>query len=155
MQKWPGEIIVCTRAVLNAASLVNSSAFPTLSVLDFCSNVQTEGKRGPKLVVKQPAIGNAFIVCFVIRTPGMAQLAIAGKGSIRHTSEVEMQEGEWIWIGVFTQRSEWYTSKSYKAYFSMGNGMVEKGLVAIGEEDKSYGCFAQLTGADGNMNLLV
>ncbi|GLJ27317.1 hypothetical protein SUGI_0536120 [Cryptomeria japonica] len=40
VQILPGEIIVCAPAVRNAASLVNSLAFPTLSLIDSCSNVK-------------------------------------------------------------------------------------------------------------------
>ncbi|GLJ53869.1 hypothetical protein SUGI_1150300 [Cryptomeria japonica] len=37
-QKWPGEIIICTKAVPDAESLLKSSAFPNLSVLHSFAN---------------------------------------------------------------------------------------------------------------------
>ncbi|GLJ27322.1 hypothetical protein SUGI_0536180 [Cryptomeria japonica] len=137
MEKWPGEIIVSTRAVRNAASLVNSLAIPTLSVVDSCSNVQTERKQGPKLVFEQPTNGNAIIVCFVVRTPGGAQMiGVSGDSFSTLSSYAKVEEGAWVWIGLFTQRSKWYTSNAYEARFSGENGIVEKGLVAMVEEDR-------------------
>ncbi|GLJ27313.1 hypothetical protein SUGI_0536060 [Cryptomeria japonica] len=125
IQKWPGEIIVCTRVVQNAASLENSWAFPTLIFVDSCSNVQTDSIHGPKLVVKQPTDDNSIIVCFVIRTPVKIQLIKIMGDSMDCISEVDVQEGTWIWIGVFTQRSTWYTSKSFEASFSGGDDIVD------------------------------
>ncbi|GLJ27314.1 hypothetical protein SUGI_0536070 [Cryptomeria japonica] len=137
MEKWPGEIIVSTRAVRNAASLVNSLVIPILCVVDSCSNVPTERNRGPKLVFEQPSNDNAIIVCFVVRTPGGAQMiGVSGDSFSTLSSFAKVEEGTWVWIGLFTQRSKWYTANAYEARFSGVDGIVEKGLVAMGQEDR-------------------
>ncbi|GLJ27311.1 hypothetical protein SUGI_0536040 [Cryptomeria japonica] len=147
MEKWPDEIIVSTRAVRNAASLVNSLAIPNLCVVDSCSNVQTERNQGPKLVFEQPSNDNAIIVCFVVRTPGGTQMiGVSGDSFSTLSSFAKVEEGTWVWIGLFTQRSKWYIANAYEARFSGVNGVVEKGLVAMGEEDRAREILRALLG---------
>ncbi|XP_059076797.1 disease resistance protein RPV1-like [Cryptomeria japonica] len=141
IQKWPGEIIVCTPAVQNAASLLHS-AFADLYVVDSCSNMKIG--QWPELLRKQPCYGNAIIVCFVINCliPRLALAILDGK--LNYTSYMEVEEGKWVWLGVFTQRSKWQASNCYKIRL-LGEATVEKGLFVMGEEHRIVKAFCDLS----------
>ncbi|XP_059077804.1 disease resistance protein RUN1 isoform X1 [Cryptomeria japonica] len=65
LQKWPKEeIIVCTRAVPDAATIVNSfvNSFPNLSVVDSFANQKL--KSDPFL--KWPSAARCILLCFVV-----------------------------------------------------------------------------------------
>ncbi|XP_057852039.2 disease resistance protein RPV1 [Cryptomeria japonica] len=132
IQKWPGEMLVCTRAVGDAASLVSSFVFPTLSLVDSFANQQISSK--PKLVQKRLPNVDAVIVCFVINctTPRM-QLRISFINDEVFSTEVE--EGTWLWIGFFTQCSRSQAAEYTIERYS-GEGEVEKGLFVTGEEQR-------------------
>ncbi|GLJ27323.1 hypothetical protein SUGI_0536190 [Cryptomeria japonica] len=156
LQKWPGEIVVCLRAVQNAASLVNSLAIPSLRVLDSCSNVQISRRCTTKLVVKQPPKGNAIIVCFVMSTRHWAVFrmyshTIGEYAGPAAEADVEVEEGRWVWIGVFTQRSKWYGVKCVEislewSYCPSKEGIVEEGFLAMVQEEKVMEVFPVLMG---------
>ncbi|GLJ27367.1 hypothetical protein SUGI_0537090 [Cryptomeria japonica] len=85
----------------------------------------------------QDTNGNAILVCYVTRTQFKEKpfhVWIRDSDDCRFYMEVE--RGTWIWIGVFTQRSKWYTPKGYSAATSGKEHSVKKSLFAMGEEDR-------------------
>ncbi|GLJ27319.1 hypothetical protein SUGI_0536140 [Cryptomeria japonica] len=128
-------------SVQNAASLLHS-AFADLYVVDSCSNMKIG--QWPELLRKQPCYGNAIIVCFVINCliPRLALAILDGK--LNYTSYMEVEEGKWVWLGVFTQRSKWQASNCYKIRL-LGEATVEKGLFVMGEEHRIVKAFCDLS----------
>ncbi|GLJ34589.1 hypothetical protein SUGI_0695690 [Cryptomeria japonica] len=141
IQKWPGEILVCTRAVGDAASLVSSFDFSTLSLVDSFANQEISSK--PKLEQKQLPNVDAVIVCFIINcmTPRM-QLRISSMNDEVFATEVE--EGTWFWTGLFTQCSRSQAAGEYTIERYSGEGEVKKGLLVIGEEQRLVETFWSL-----------
>ncbi|XP_059073352.1 TMV resistance protein N-like [Cryptomeria japonica] len=140
IQKWPEEIIICTRAVTGAGSLLNSSAFPNICVVDSISNKEL----GVDLC-NSSSDGNAVMLCLVINcfSPSM-RLGISGKeSSIIFMADVE--EGKWTLIGLFTKHSKCLAELKFRIYKLEGPGNeVEKGMVVRGEEESMVDAFHRL-----------
>ncbi|GLJ34586.1 hypothetical protein SUGI_0695640 [Cryptomeria japonica] len=158
MKKSIGEIIVCTQAVPDAASLVDSFAFPTrCNIRSFATqtlcdirtlttqNIASE----PKLVKEKLPSGDAVILCAVVNC--IAPCMKLKVHSMYKTNTVELEEGRWVWIGIFTQRSGWYTAEDYSiSRLDSGEGEVEKGLLVTGSEKTIVEVFKRLWTLLGN-----
>ncbi|GLJ25363.1 hypothetical protein SUGI_0485650 [Cryptomeria japonica] len=124
IQKWPEEVAICTKAVAGAGSLLNSSAFPNLSVLNSFANNKLD--RIKLNCSNRSFDGNAMMLCFVIEC---------------NSSRVWVEEGRWTWIGVVSQHSGELT-------FCVSNGKsrvkVEKGMIVGGEEKSVVESFRSL-----------
>ena len=158
MQKSIGEIIVCTQAVPGAASLLDSFAFPTLcNILSFTTqslcdirsfaaqNIASE----PKLAKEKLSSGNAILLCIVVNciAPSM-KLKVY---TMYKSNTTEVEEGRWVWMGIFTQRSGWYTAEEYCiSRLGAGEGEVEKGLLVTGTEQTVVEVYNSLWGLLGN-----
>ncbi|XP_057852035.2 disease resistance protein RUN1 isoform X2 [Cryptomeria japonica] len=137
MQKWPGEILLCTRAVSDAVSLVNSFAFPTMYLVDSFTSKNIHSKT--VLVQERLPSEDAIIVCFVVNCTCRSMilnmiLKISSMNS--HMFSTEVEEGRWFWIGLFTQRSRNHVAQMYNINTYSGEGEVEKGLLLMGEEQR-------------------
>ncbi|GLJ33817.1 hypothetical protein SUGI_0679920 [Cryptomeria japonica] len=149
IQNWAGEIIGCTRAVPDAASLLSFFAFPGVSLLHSLDDQIIDGGQYTQLMPKSSPNGNAAIVCFVINcvTPSM-QLRIGNSSTYDQVSETEVENGRWIWMGVFRKHSRWHTAEEYRigvSYFSEGVCEVERGsLLVMGEDDRVMEAFRRL-----------
>ena len=97
------------------------------------------------LKVKQPSNGNVMIACFVMQSLHKITCAESlNKGCFTYsqcldTFNVELEEGRWVWIGVFTQHSHWYGGNciySTSWIKERQNGRVERGFVATVEENR-------------------
>ncbi|GLJ15088.1 hypothetical protein SUGI_0246630 [Cryptomeria japonica] len=132
IQKWPEEIIICTKAVAGAGSLLNSSAFRNFSVIHSVANEEFNyDKRICFNVSNYPMMLCLLINC---RYPSMRMYIDVGS-STKYT--VVLGEGKWTLIGVFTQHSEWFTREKF-SIFSLpteDNNKVEKGMVVTGTKE--------------------
>ncbi|GLJ25235.1 hypothetical protein SUGI_0482890 [Cryptomeria japonica] len=155
IQRWPSDIIICTKAAPDAASIINPSAVPNLSV------VQSFGKS------KYAEVGNlstarSFMLCLVINcnSPRMFLRLVA---NCYEESVIWLDEGRAIVIGMFAQHSRSLNS----VYFNIrreiqsdgvdnedneGSGVteVEKGFLVSGEENSMVEGFHRLFALLGN-----
>ncbi|GLJ35495.1 hypothetical protein SUGI_0713770 [Cryptomeria japonica] len=139
IQRWPDQIIICTKAVPDAGSLLTNSVFPNVSYLRSFANKKIRHMSiDPPLVrlsQKHSSNANAFMLYIFPRT-----------------FSTELSEGKWIWMGVFTQRSrclteqnlfisnffsewQWFDLKMRRLPGSYNdNNEIEKGFIVRGEE---------------------
>ncbi|GLJ33420.1 hypothetical protein SUGI_0672590 [Cryptomeria japonica] len=142
VQKWPDEIQICSWAVPDAASLVDSLLSPNFVSIDSLSNQKIQSR--PKLVQRCPSTGDAIMLCFVINCVS-SHMMFCESGS----QLVDLSEGRWVWIGVFTRRcsSSWFATEfSIEGYGGEREeeDEVEKGLVVRGEEQRIVEAFHSL-----------
>ncbi|GLJ45668.1 hypothetical protein SUGI_0961200 [Cryptomeria japonica] len=142
MKKFPDETFICTRAVPDAASLVNSFDFVGLSVVD--SFAKQEIKSGASL--KCPSSACCLLLCFVVNceSPNTSLNLFHNNLSIW---DVPMEEGKWVWTGVITQHSRIHNriplhGQSRVEFYSLAE--AEKGLVVRGEEERVVEAFNRL-----------
>ncbi|XP_059075566.1 disease resistance protein RPV1 isoform X1 [Cryptomeria japonica] len=147
IQKWPDEIEICTRAVPDAASLINSLLSPNnLVVIDSISNQKIEST--PKLLQKHSCNGDAIMLCFVINCVSAEMAIWASHNGSGYC--YKLYEGRWVWIGFFTQRSSstWFTAEEFSVEGSGGDckeeDQVEKGVIVKGEEHTLVEAFRSL-----------
>ncbi|KAH9288589.1 hypothetical protein KI387_032706, partial [Taxus chinensis] len=136
LQKWPGEMIICTRADFDAGSLVNMFAFPNLSVVDSIAKAKIDGF--PILRQRRSSNVNAIMVCLIINcvSPSLELKIWNEDNDLLFATEVN--KGKWVWIGVFTQPSIWLTTREYSIYDTpkrrgSDQDEVEKGLLIMEE----------------------
>ncbi|XP_057855838.2 disease resistance protein RPV1 isoform X1 [Cryptomeria japonica] len=148
IKKWPDGIIICTPAIPDASSLVDSfkcGLSPDLFVVDSFSNKDILCTS--ILQEKHTSNGNAIMVGFVVNNVSARQLKIAlfhddnTCGSI--ISEMGTGEGRWALIGVFTQRSRWNSGKDLFSLCTLDHDLhvevkaeVERGSAVRGEEQR-------------------
>ncbi|XP_059075833.1 putative disease resistance protein At4g19050 [Cryptomeria japonica] len=143
IQKWPEEITICTRLDAYASSLEDffqPGLSPNLYVLDSFSNQDIFFE--PELLHNHFSNGNAIMPCFVIKRIYSSEIWLYHRkdnGSYGMSS-MEIGEGRWAVIGVFTKRSRWFTEND-AFHFSYLEGrvpsvQVERGLLVGGEEQR-------------------
>ncbi|XP_057839192.2 disease resistance protein RPV1 [Cryptomeria japonica] len=140
------EIIICARAVPDAASLVHSSLSPNLIIVDSISNQNIKSR--PKLLLKSPTNDDAIMFCCVINCVS-SQMTLRSK---RKEYSVEVGKGRWALVGVVTQRCIGIEEEDCgQVEFSIRGheyveywGEVEKGLVVRGAEQAAVEAFRSL-----------
>ncbi|GLJ44460.1 hypothetical protein SUGI_0932860 [Cryptomeria japonica] len=147
IQKWPDDIMICTRAVPDAASLVDSLLSPNLVVGD--SIFSQKIKSRPKLVEKRSSNGNALMLCSVINCVS-SQMELMLMPSRRVvTSKMKTHEGQWVWTCLFTQRSTCLTAEEFLIDGWYGeceeDDEVQKALFVREEEQTLVGAFHSFT----------
>ncbi|GLJ52293.1 hypothetical protein SUGI_1112360 [Cryptomeria japonica] len=150
IQKWPDEIIIYTRAVPDASSLVDSLLLsPNFSVVDDFSS-ENILSQPMKLLQKHSPNGNAIMLCFVINYVSSSQMSISLQqpylidNMSRTISSMEIDEGRWALVAIFTQRSRWLTANGAFQILAYRAGReeegvkveVERGFAVIGEEQR-------------------
>ncbi|GLJ36536.1 hypothetical protein SUGI_0734090 [Cryptomeria japonica] len=137
IQKWPEEMIICTRAVPESGSRIDSIAFPNLSVVDFFSNKRIESE--PSLEWSSSSDPHCILLCFVLdcNSP-IKSLYMSGDDEEIH--DMELDKGKWVLLCVFTQSSNWHTANKFviKDYSSDSDreGEVERGMLVVVEQEK-------------------
>ncbi|XP_057867121.2 disease resistance protein TAO1 isoform X2 [Cryptomeria japonica] len=150
MKKFPDETFICTRAVRDAASHVNSFDFVGLSVVDSFAKQEIKSFKCPSL--KCPSSACCLLLCFVVNceSPNTSLNLFLNNLSIW---DVPMEEGKWVWTGVITQHSRIHNhvplnGQSRVEIYSRGKEMVkgeaEKGLFVRGEEERVAEAFNRL-----------
>ncbi|GLJ35499.1 hypothetical protein SUGI_0713810 [Cryptomeria japonica] len=155
IQNLPEEIIICTKAVPGAGSILNSSAFPNLCVIDSFANEKFGYYHFfPSLRLREncSSNGNAMMLCLVINcvSPRMPlYIDRHCNDRINRCCKTEVEEGKWILIGVFTQHSRCLTAQNFyiregiSAYYEGDNDM-EKGMFVRGDKDSVVEAFHRL-----------
>ncbi|KAH9288773.1 hypothetical protein KI387_032890 [Taxus chinensis] len=116
-QKWPAEVIICTRAVCDVGSFVNSPAFPNLRVLN-------------SLHYRSLFTANAVMICIIINGA---------------SAEMDLGEGKWVWMAVFTGNSVWHTEDFYyKIDKKTRYNVVESAWSMTGEDEEIQQSFRRL-----------
>ncbi|GLJ33583.1 hypothetical protein SUGI_0675240 [Cryptomeria japonica] len=144
LQKWPEDIIVCTRAFPDASSRLKSLVFPSLFGIDSIYNKKIN--TSPKVVQNCSSIGDAIMLCFVINcvSSELTLLLVPSDGEV--ISEMKIEKGRWAWV-VFTQRSTCLSAESFSIEegFSLqgckGQDKVERGLLGRGEGQRLVEAF--------------
>ncbi|XP_057846804.2 disease resistance protein RPV1 isoform X1 [Cryptomeria japonica] len=156
LQKWPKkEIIVCTRALPDAVTRLNSFAFPSLSVIDYSANQK----------IKLSSKDRCNLLCFVVNCdcpePNLSSLVLGPEEII--ISQTDLEKGKWVWIALFTKHSRLHTWEQeifqvnedrFQDYLEAkhwtgeikfdSKGKVEKRLLVTGEEERVVEAFRQL-----------
>ncbi|GLJ08764.1 hypothetical protein SUGI_0095300 [Cryptomeria japonica] len=142
MQKWPREVIICTRAVIDVGLPKNFlTTFPLKNVVEF-------GLYGG-LKLSRPessANANAILICFSIQyvSPKLLFQIYTDRGNHFHT---ELANGRWLWMGVFPQDSDWLQSDRYEIWASSEDKdvKVKEAWLVMGEVGSILEAFRQLT----------
>ncbi|XP_059063982.1 disease resistance protein RUN1 isoform X3 [Cryptomeria japonica] len=150
LQKWPDETIVCTRAVPDAASLVNSFAFTNISIVD--SFAYQKMNSCPSLRV--PSKDLCILLCFVVNCESPKTLLELTYGTSRTRLDIgdcrmRLEEGRWVLLAVFTQHSmlqkadisRYPQSKIRMMVEGQVEGEVEKGLAVAGGKERVVEAF--------------
>ncbi|KAH9289079.1 hypothetical protein KI387_033196 [Taxus chinensis] len=140
-QKWPDELIICTRAVSDVGSFVNSQAFPNLSVLDSFAMKKIGSVEQLKLRYnkRSSSSANAIIICIIINVASPVIDLDISAPYFRHGTKFRMNlgQGKWVWMSVFTQESAWYGRPYYRIFqeASDENNVVESAWLMTGEDE--------------------
>ncbi|GLJ33982.1 hypothetical protein SUGI_0683450 [Cryptomeria japonica] len=150
IKKWPDETIVCTRAVPDAASLVNSFAFTNISIVD--SFAYQKMNSCPSLRV--PSKDLCILLCFVVNCESPKTLLELTYGTSRTRLDIgdcrmRLEEGRWVLLAVFTQHSmlqkadisRYPQSKIRMMVEGQVEGEVEKGLAVAGGKERVVEAF--------------
>ncbi|GLJ46125.1 hypothetical protein SUGI_0971620 [Cryptomeria japonica] len=141
IQKWPREVIICTRAVIDVGSLKNIfTSFPLKDV------VQSNGGlnfRRPESSANANAILIGFIIDYVY--PNLLFGISTDRGNRFHT---ELDNGTWLWMGIFPQGSDWLLSDRYEikaSWEDMKDVEVKETWFVMGEEGTILEAFHRLS----------
>lgn len=147
VQKWPRDVMICTRAVFDVGSLKKCFELPNLSVLQY-SVIEKESDGIVEL--RRPessANANAILICFIIDCDyPYLNFYIFGTTDFVRT---ELDRGKWVWMGVFTQGSRWLRSEreiilGERENDSMAIVKVEEAWLVMGEEGTMVKAFHQI-----------
>ncbi|GLJ35940.1 hypothetical protein SUGI_0721170 [Cryptomeria japonica] len=149
-EKWPENIIICTKAVPGAGALLNSSAFPNLRVLHSFAKKKLSSSHFIKLQQKCFSNGNAIMLCLVINCQSPRMEMVIKVDHFDRICSTEVEEGKWVFIGAFSQHSRcltaqnFYISKQWTESDSNGGNRVEKGFLVRGKEESVMEGFHRL-----------
>ncbi|KAH9289138.1 hypothetical protein KI387_033255 [Taxus chinensis] len=130
IQKWPGEVIICTRAV-------NSLAFPNLSVLDSIAMAKIGSEGQLELRHKgSSSITNAVLICIIIDVVSPVIDLVIRRAQSETRFEMDLGQGKWVWMGLFTQNSAWRWANYYSIFqkASDENNLVETAWLMTGQD---------------------
>ncbi|XP_059073879.1 uncharacterized protein LOC131053315 [Cryptomeria japonica] len=137
IQKWPDDVVICTKAVAGAGSLLNSSAFPDLSVIHSIANKEFSSDKNIIFdLFNRSSDGNAMMLCLVLNCSFSQSMRFYIDNEAYSTIFAgKVDEGKWALIVVFTQYSERFTAQRFRLYGEVWSGEVERGMVVRGEEN--------------------
>ncbi|GLJ33641.1 hypothetical protein SUGI_0676310 [Cryptomeria japonica] len=155
MQKWPKEeIVVCARAIPDAATRLQSFAFPNLSVLYSFAKRKTNS--APPL--EWPSTARCILLCFVVNREfsQISQLRLeieSGRYGSQyldiHIYPMELEAGKWIWMAILQRSSPSIMGSDRELWVriyseSQFPDEVEKGVLVTGEENRVIEAFTRL-----------
>ncbi|GLJ43674.1 hypothetical protein SUGI_0909200 [Cryptomeria japonica] len=147
LKKWPDEIQICSRAVPDAASLLEFLLSAKLFVVDSSSHLKINSRAS--LLQKHCSNGEAFMLCFVVNcvssqlTMYITSYSVSGYS---YNYAMEMYKGKWIWIGVFKGGNE-FREEGFEIDQrgqSEDENEVETCLLLTGEEHMLLEAFCSL-----------
>ncbi|KAH9288890.1 hypothetical protein KI387_033007, partial [Taxus chinensis] len=142
-QKRLVEVIICTRAVCDVGSFVNSQAFPNLSVLDSFSMEKIGSEQALEL---RGSSENATLICIIINVVSpVIHLVISSNYS--STFEMDLGQGKWVWMDLITQKPIWHWGNNVFGIFLKGsdeNDVVESAWLMTAEDEEIRQCFRGL-----------
>ncbi|GLJ53460.1 hypothetical protein SUGI_1140330 [Cryptomeria japonica] len=130
IKKWPYECVICARTEHAVESVVNSFAFPGLTLVDSCMEEIGSNKYRSMLRLRcrqRRSSSMAVMVCFAINSSSANTfLTLEKKNRLRINDSSnmkmefgEMKEGKWVFLAVFTQPSDWLICKQGGTVASM------------------------------------
>lgn len=152
LQKWPEEVIVCTRAVPDAATRVDSFDFSNLSVVDSFSNQKMKSVQH----LNWPSTARCVLLCFVVNGELSQTFTVSLNYAIRSVvysavlqRDMDLEAGKWVWMAVLQRsaiRDNQLGTESWVRFYSSEPcpDKVEKGLLATGEEKSLVEAFCRL-----------
>ncbi|XP_059072548.1 disease resistance protein Roq1-like isoform X2 [Cryptomeria japonica] len=93
IKKWPGEMVICGRAVSGAESALDSLSFPTLSIV---------GGDMWKVECRKMHASDAAVVCFLVNSITDCRCWLSFGGG----THMRLKEGKWVLVGVLRQGCE-------------------------------------------------
>ncbi|KAH9289130.1 hypothetical protein KI387_033247, partial [Taxus chinensis] len=142
-QKWLDEVIICTRAVCDVGLYVNSHAFPNLSVLDSFSMKKIGSEQELEL---RGSSKKTILICIIINVVSpVIHLAIRARSKYAQPFEMDLGQGKWVWMGLFTQNSIWrWGNNGIFLEGSDENKVVESAWSMMAEDEEIRQSFRRL-----------
>ncbi|GLJ33803.1 hypothetical protein SUGI_0679590 [Cryptomeria japonica] len=150
IKKWPSESITCARTERSVESFVKSFVFSGLTLVDSCmekinNNISTV--LSLKCGQRTCSSNAAAIVCFDIYSfSGDTYLHLKNRKNycLEDIPRMRVGEGNWVWIGVFTQPSLWLLTEEYKLIKEDWSSRTElnplddkvRGMLVMGDQEK-------------------
>ncbi|XP_057839987.1 disease resistance protein TAO1-like isoform X2 [Cryptomeria japonica] len=129
IKKWPGEMVICGRAVSGAESALDSLSFPTLSIV---------GGDMWKVECRKMHASDAAVVCFLVNSITDCYFHLYFSYFSGWTS-MRLKEGKWVLVGVLRQGCEDIVSATAEIWDEEGE--VERGILLVGEEGRVLEAF--------------
>ncbi|XP_057830631.1 disease resistance protein L6 isoform X2 [Cryptomeria japonica] len=145
IQKWPSEVMICTRSVFDVGSLeIFFEGLPDVCFVDY---TQVDKKAQGYYELRRPVSSrnaNAIMICFIIVCVYTdLQFEINEKNVVTESGfKIQVGRGKWIWMGVFTQNSSWLWSR--KDIFLASRKVKFEACLVVGEEGSLVKAFHQL-----------
>ncbi|GLJ33496.1 hypothetical protein SUGI_0673810 [Cryptomeria japonica] len=171
IKKWPYECVICARTEHAVESVVNSFAFPGLTLVDSCMEEIGSNKYRSMLRLRcrqRRSSSTAVMVCFAINSSSANTfLTLEKKNRLRINDSSnmkmefgEMKEGKWVFLAVFTQPSDWLMAEEYQLIkecrgFRAESSSVDdkvRGMLVMGEQDNVVEGFKKLLLYFGDVN---
>ncbi|XP_059065638.1 uncharacterized protein LOC131857320 [Cryptomeria japonica] len=134
IKKWPSASMILGRTERGVESVMKSSAFPGLTLVD--SGVVESGHLTLKCGQRHRS-NSAAMVCFHINCTNSVYLSTQ---NFDPSIDMVVGEGKWVWLGVFTQPS--LTTEEYTLEGSECDS--GRGMVVMGEQQRVVEAFKKL-----------
>ncbi|GLJ33498.1 hypothetical protein SUGI_0673830 [Cryptomeria japonica] len=143
IKKWPSECMICARKERNVESVLNSSVFPGLTLVDSCVEeiVSKYGDTLLSLKCRQKRSSNAAaMVCFEINSR-FAYTDVTFRNK-KFATSMNVGEGKWIFLGVFKQPS--LLTEDYKLSKRGYCSELGRGMLVMGDQERVVETFKKL-----------
>ncbi|XP_057834012.2 disease resistance protein RPV1 isoform X2 [Cryptomeria japonica] len=137
IKKWPGEMLICGRAVSGAESVMDSLSFPTLKMVNSSLEKSASGDAWEAECGKRHS-SDAAIVCLLVNSFANSTFRFFfsdGNASMR------LREGKWVIVGVWRQNCSLMDKLTMTAQRWNGEGEVERAILLVGEEGRVIEAF--------------
>ncbi|XP_057839989.2 disease resistance protein RUN1 isoform X2 [Cryptomeria japonica] len=143
IKKWPGEMVICGRAVSGAESALDSLSFPTLSIVR--SLEKTSLLNQWKVECRKMHASDAAVVCFLVNsiTDCRCWLYNLYFSYFSGWTSMRLKEGKWVLVGVLRQGCGDIVSATAEIWGGEGDE-VERGILLVGEEGIVLETFTRL-----------
>ncbi|GLJ10670.1 hypothetical protein SUGI_0132730 [Cryptomeria japonica] len=133
IKKWPGEMVICGRAVSGAESVMNSLSCPTLTMLPFKKICRSQWE----VECAKTNASDAVVVCFLVNSSAYSgfYMNVSGRPVIK---DVRLREGKWVIVVVLRQEIDLLFGKVC-LYASGRKSEVKRGMMLMGEEGRVLG----------------
>ncbi|XP_059072539.1 disease resistance protein RUN1 isoform X2 [Cryptomeria japonica] len=141
IKKWPGEMVICGRAVSGAESALDSLSFPTLSIVRSLERSSILNNWNEwKVECRKMHASDAAVVCLLVNSITNCTCWLSFSG----WTTMPLKEGKWVLVGVLRQGCGDIVSATAEILAGEGGGEVERGILLVGEEGIVLETFTRL-----------